>query len=98
MAFTFLGIQLGSNGCKLQQIVINGDGVPVTKTSDVVFWIVSDIGSGHLYTPVSKLDMEQNSMIVPSQVLAAYNDRTRTLLRKTPKGTSTIPYGGIIVR
>lgn len=74
-------------------------GVPVQKTSDIIFWTALEIRRGILYTPISKLDADSNNFIVPAQLLAAYEDRTRILLRKAPSGSiETIPYGGIIMR
>lgn len=96
--FNFLGIQFGNCDFKLQQIVPDENGNPVQKTSEILFWVVADVRNGVLYIPVSKLDMEMNKTIVPSQILACYNDRTRTLLQKTSKGTATIPFGGILKR
>ena len=95
--FNFVGIQCGSNGgYKLQQLVRDNDGKLIQKTSDVLFWVAGDIGGKTLYIPISKLDLENNNTIVPSQLLASYYDRSRMLLKKTPNGTTTIPYGGII--
>ena len=94
--YSFLGLQLGSNGFKLQQIVIDEDSKPVTKTSDILLWAVFSVGNATLYIPVSKLDMEHNIMLVPSQLIQAYHDRTRTLIRKTDKCTATYPYGAIL--
>lgn len=59
---------------------------------------LSLVGNGILYVPVSKLNLELNKTVVPSQILACYSDRTRTLLKKTPRGTATIPFGGILQR
>lgn len=93
----FMGIEFGSRGYKLKHIIVS-DGEPVEKTSEIMFWVVYDIGGGRLYTPVSKLDMENQTFLVPSQILAAYHDRTRSLIRKTDKGTTVSPFGGIIVQ
>ena len=96
--YIFLGIQCGSCGCKLQLLVKDDTGKLVQKTSEILFWVVYDIGGGQtLYVPFSKIDLEQNNTIVPAQILASYNDRTRTILKKTPNGTTTIPFGGIII-
>lgn len=95
--FLFTGLQFGDNGYKLQHIIIEKNGIPVQKTSDIILWVASDLGRGILYTPISKYDADSNNFIVPSQLLAAYNDRTRVLLKKTPNGTAAIPYGGIIL-
>lgn len=91
-----MGIQFGSYEYRLQQIVPDTDGKPVQKTSEILFWVVADVGNGILYIPVSKLDIEMNKTVVPSQLIACYTDRTRTLLQKTPRGTATIPFGGIL--
>lgn len=96
--FNFLGIQFGNLGYRLQQIVPDTDGKPVQKTSDILFWVAADVGNGTLYVPISKIDIEMNTTVVPAQLLACYNDRTRTLLQKTPKGTATIPSGAIFCR
>ena len=95
--FKFLGILCGSSDFKLQQLVRDDTGKLVQKTSEVLFWAVGDIGGRALYIPITKIDLEQNNTIVPSQLLASYHDRTRTLLKKTPNGTTTIPFGGIII-
>ncbi len=47
--FHFMGIQFGNCDYKLQQIVQDTDGKPVQKTSDILFWVVADIGDGVLY-------------------------------------------------
>lgn len=96
--FNFLGIQFGNMDYKLQQIVPDTDGKPVQKTSDILFWVAAEVGNGTLYVPISKIDIEMHTMVVPAQLLACYNDRTRTLLQKTPKGTATIPFGAIFNR
>lgn len=96
--FHFMGIQFGNCGYKLQQIISDSDGKLVQRTSDILFWVVSAVEGGVLYVPVSKLDIEMNTTVVPSQLLAAYSSRTRALLRKTSNGTTHIPFGGIIVR
>lgn len=96
--YIFIGIQCGSCGYKLQQLVRDDTGKLVQKTSEILFWVVYDIGGGRtLYIPFSKIDLEQNNTIVPAQILASYHDRTRTILKKTPNGTTTIPFGGIII-
>ena len=93
----FMGIDFGGKGYKLKQIVIE-DGEPVEKISPIMFWIVHDIGGGrHLYTPVSKLDMEIQTSIVTSQIFNAYNDKGRSIIKKTDKGTSVHPYGAVIM-
>lgn len=92
--FQFMGIQFGSYEYRLQQIVPDTDGKPVQKTSEILFWVVADLGNGIPYIPVSKLDIEMNKTVVPSQLIACYTDRT--LLQKTPRGTATIPFGGIL--
>lgn len=96
--FHFMGIQFGNCDYKLQQIIQDTDGKPVQKTSDILFWVVADVGNGVLYIPVSKLDIEMNKTVVPAQLLACYSDRTRTLIKKTPRGTATIPFGAIFHR
>ncbi len=96
--FHFMGIQFGNCDYKLQQIVQDTDGKPVQKTSDILFWVVADVGNGVLYIPVSKLDIEMNKTVVPSQLLACYSDRTRSLIKKTPHGTATLPFGAIFHR
>lgn len=93
----FLGILIGNCGYKLKQIVFENN-QPVEKTSDILFWVATESCRGVLYTPISKLDMENNKTIVLSQIIASYNDRTRTLIKKTANGTATIPFGGIIQR
>lgn len=94
--FIFLGIEFGNRDCKLQQIVPDKDGKPVQKTSDIVFWVVANVGKGILRIPISKLDMEHNKTVVLSQLETCYNDRTRTLLKKTENGMVVIPFGGIL--
>lgn len=108
--FHFMGLQFGNCDYKLQQIIQDTDanrrlaqlsglgGKPVQKTSDILFRVVADVGNGVLYIPVSKLDFEMNKTVVPSQLLACYSGRTRALLKKTPSGTATIPFGGILQR
>lgn len=96
--FHFMGIQFGNCDYKLQQIIPDTDGKPVQKTSDILFWVVADVGNGILYVPVSKLDLELNKTVVPSQLLACYSDRTRTLLRKTSRGVAAIPCGCLLQR
>ncbi len=96
--FHFMGLQFGNYDYKLQQIIQDTDGKPVQKTSEILFWVVADVGNGVLYIPVSKLDIGMNKIVVLSQLLACYSDRTRTLLKKTPRGTATIPFGGILQR
>lgn len=96
--FQFIGIQFGNRDCKLQQIVPDTDGKPVQKTSDILFWVVADVGNGVLEVPISKLDMELNRTVVPAQIIACCDDRTRTLLHKTPKGTAATPGGAIFKR
>lgn len=96
--FMFMRIQFGNCGYKLQQIIQDADGKLVQRTSDILFWVVADVGNGVLYIPVSKLDIEMNKTVVPSQLVACYSDRTRTLLKKTTNGTMTIPFGGILER
>ena len=92
----FAGIILGSGGCKIRNIIVQ-DGEAVEKTSDVVFWVVYNIGNGkRLQTPVSKLDMENQTILVPAQFLGALHDRSRSLIMKTDKGTNVHPYGAII--
>ncbi len=93
---SFLGIQLGSNGFKLQQIVMDEDCKPVSKTSDILFWVAFNMGNGILYVPVSRLDMEYNTILVPSQLLRSAHDRTRNLSRKTDKGIATYPFSVIL--
>ena len=96
MISNFMGIDFDVNGCKVKQIVIE-DGEPVEKISPVVFWVVHGIvGGGRLYTPISKLDMESNTSIVPSQFLNAYYEKGRSIIRKTGKSTVVYPFGGII--
>lgn len=94
--FYFMGIQFGNCEYMLQQIVPDTDGKPVQKTSDILFWVVADVGNGILYIPISKLDIENNNTVVPSQLIACYNDHTHTLLKKTPNDTATIPLGAIL--
>lgn len=94
--FIFLGLQFGNCDYKLQQIVPDTDGKPVQKTSEILFWVVADVGNGVLYCPVSKLDIEMYRTVVPSQLMACYSDRTRTLIKKTPRGTATIPSGCLL--
>ncbi len=96
--FHFMGLQFGNFEYRLQQIVQDTDGKPVQKTSDILFWVVADVGNGVLYIPVSKLDIEMNKTVVPSQLLACYSDRTRSLIKKTPRGTATLPFGAIFHR
>ena len=91
----FIGIEFGSKGCKLKQIVIE-EGEPVEKISPILFWVVHDIGGKSLHTPISKLDMELHTSIVPAQLFNAYNDKGRSIIRKTDKGTSVHPFGAII--
>lgn len=93
--YNFIGVMMGNNGYKLKLILLENN-QPVEKTSDIVFWVVTETSSGVLYTPVSKLDMEINKTIVMSQIIASYKDRTRSLIKKTPNGTATIPFGGIL--
>ncbi|MBO6309464.1 MAG: hypothetical protein J6N70_11640 [Oribacterium sp.] len=95
--YEFMGIEFGSLGCKVQQLCFE-DGKLEIKTSDVEFWLVSRVDEGILYTPISKIDRRQNKFIVPSQVINAYHEHGRMILRKTAKGTETIPYGGILRR
>ena len=94
--FHFMGIQFGNCDYKLQQIIMDTDGKPVRKTNDILFWVVADVGKGVLYIPISKIDVEMNRVVVPSQLIACCNDRTRTLLRKTANGTAVIPFGYIM--
>lgn len=96
--FHFMGIQFGNYDYKLQQIVMDTDGKPVRKTSDILFWVVADVGKGVLYIPISKIDIEMNKTVVPSQLLACFSDRTRTLLKKTPSGVAAIPFGCLLQR
>ena len=97
--FHFMGLQFGNCDFKLQQIVPDTDGKPIQKTSDILFWVVADVGGGGiLYVPISKLDIEMNTTVVTSQIIACYNDRTRTLIKKTPNGTATLPFGAILQR
>ncbi len=91
----FIGLMMGNCGYKLQHIVLDNN-MPVAKTSEILFWVVTESKKGVMYTPVSKFDLENNQTIVLSQILSAYGDQTRTLLKKTDKGTITIPLGGII--
>ena len=96
MMGNFMGVDFDVYGCKVKQIVIE-DGEPVEKTSPVAFWVVHDIGGGRsLYSPVSKLDMANNTSIVPSQFFGAYHDKGRAIVRKSSKGTVVYPFGGII--
>lgn len=95
--FEFMGIEFGNLGCKVQQLTFE-DGKLSIKTSDVEFWMVSRVDEGILYTPVSKIDRQLNRFIVPSQVINAYHEHGRMILRKTAKGTDTIPFGGILRR
>lgn len=96
--FQFLGFECGSRSYKLQQIVLDTNGKSVRKTSDIEVWVVADVGNGVLYTPLSKLDFEINKTIVPAQLLRYYSDNTRSLLQKTPTGTSTLPNGALFQR
>ena len=93
----FRGLQCGNQDYKLQHIIIEDNGIPIQKTSDILLWVAMEMRRGILYTPISKLDVDSNSFIVPSQLLAAYDDRSRMLIKKTPNGTATIPFGGIIL-
>lgn len=93
----FAGLELGSKDCKVKHIVVK-DGDTVEQVSPVIFWTVYEIGGGkRLLTPVSKLDFDRQTMIVPAQLLGAYHDRSRSIIRKTNNGTSVSPFGGIIV-
>ena len=93
----FAGLELGSKDCKVKHIVVK-DGDTVEQVSPVVFWTVYEIGGGkRLLTPVSKFDFDRQTFIVPSQLLRAYDDRSRSIIRKTSNGTSVSPFGGIIV-
>lgn len=96
--YNFIGIEFGNCEYKLKQIVMDAEGKPVEKTSEILFWVVADVGTGIMYTPISKLDIEMNRMVIPAQLLSCYNDRTRMLLKKTSNGTATIPFGGIFRR
>ena len=93
--FELMGIEFGSLGCKVQQLAFE-NGKLTVKTSDAEFWIVSRVDKGILYTPISKIDRQLNKFIVPSQVINAFHEHGRMILRKTAKGTETIPYGGIL--
>ena len=92
--FDFSGIVLGNNSCKVQQIV-NHAGRPVSKTSDIDFWVGFRINKGMLYIPVTKIDRQVNKFIVTSQILNTYYEPGRMILIKTDNGTITIPHGGI---
>lgn len=94
--YTFIGLVLGNNGFKLQHIVVGEDSSTVAKVSDILFWVVFFRPNSTVYIPVSKLDMEQNTTFEESQLINSISDRTRTLIRKTDKGTSTIPLSAII--
>lgn len=94
--FDLLGIEFGNMGCKVQQLAML-DGKLVTKTSDIDFWFVLNVNNGVLYIPVSKIDRQVNKFIVPSQIVNSFYEHGRMILKKTAKGTETIPRGGIIV-
>lgn len=91
-----MGIQTGGNGYKLQHIVLDDKGKSVAKTSEIVFWVVCLDRQNTIYLPISKIDLEANSIIVPSQLYGSINDRTRTLIKVTDKGNSIIPSGVLI--
>lgn len=94
----FLGVIFDAQGYSLQQIVSNADGNPVEKTSAILMWLCFDTGDGVLNVPITKIDIEMNRMVVTSQLLSTYTDRTRRLLKKTPRGTISIPFGAILQR
>ena len=63
----------------------------------MVFWVVYNIGKGkRLHTPVSKFDMESQTILVPAQFLGALHDRSHSLFMKKDKSTIVHPYGALI--
>ena len=92
----FIGIQTGSNGYKLQHIVLNDKGQSVAKSSDIVLWLVYCNDKCIYYFPISKLDLDNNITIVPAQICSSINDRTRTLIKVSDTGNSIIPSGVLV--
>lgn len=91
-----IGIQTGSNSYKLQHLVPDDKGKIIAKTSEIVLWIVCSDRQRTIYFPISKIDLEANPTIVPSQLYSSMNDRTRTLIKVTDNGNSIIPSGVLI--
>lgn len=91
-----LGLQTGNNDYRLQHIVANDKGQYVAKDSDIVFWTVINDGRATYYCPISKVDLESNTIIVPAQLYNCIHDRTRRLIKVTDTGKSILPYGVII--
>ena len=81
-----IGVQTGGNGYKLQHIVLNDKGQSVAKNSDIVLWLVCCDSNHTFYFPISKIDLEQNTTIVPSQLYSCIQDRKRSLIKITDTG------------
>ncbi len=92
----FLGLSFGNKNCKLQHISLNDNGLTVRKNSDIVLWVVYRQGEKIFYVPISKYDIENSNMVSAVQLTMAFNDRNRSIMKKTDKGDSLIPYGAIV--
>ena len=87
-----VGILSGGNGYKLQHIVLDDKGHSVAKSSDIVFWLVYCNSNTIFYFPISKIDLEENTNIVPAQLYNSIHDRARDLIKVTDTGRSILPY------
>lgn len=93
----FIGIECGSHDYKLQQLVKDESGKSVAKNYEIVLWVAFRKAGGIIYIPISKHDLETYHTISLAEMLNVFNDRTRSLVKKTADGSSITPCGYLFV-